>query len=374
MSIFKKNSKSHLNKDMFFDEGVDIQRFDAVKYNTFEKMNELALGFFWQPQEVDLSKDRLDFKGLSASEQHIFTSNLKRQILLDSVQGRGPNLTLLPIASLPELEGFITTWDFFESIHSRSYTHIIRNVYSNPSEVFDSMLDIQEIVDCADDISDTYDDLYEYNSKVKVLGYGTHFVNGEEVILSKREHKQKLWLCLNSINILEGIRFFVSFACSFAYAENKLMEGNAKILRLISRDELGHLAATQMIIRLLKKEDPEFREISMELHDVVQSMFIKAIEQEEEWAEYLFKDGSIVGLNAEILKKYVRWIGSKRMGAVGVKCPYTSEKTNPLPWMDSWLTSAGVQVAPQETEITSYKIGGINRDTDATSFSGFKLD
>lgn len=210
--VFGKNNKKHIDKNIFFDEGVDIQRFDVVKYNAFEKMTNQHLSFFWRPEEVDLSKDRIDFKNLSASEQHIFTSNLKRQILLDSVQGRGPNLVLLPIASLPEVEAFITTWDFYESIHSRSYTHIIRNIYSNPSEVFDTMLDIKEIIDCAKDISETYDDLYDYNTKVQLLGYGKHVVNGNELILDKYEHKKKLWLCLNSINILEGIRFYASFA------------------------------------------------------------------------------------------------------------------------------------------------------------------
>lgn len=233
--VFGKNEKKHIDKSIFFDEGVDIQRFDVVKYNSFEKMTNQHLSFFWRPEEVDLSKDRIDFKGLSPSEQHIFTSNLKRQILLDSVQGRGPNLVLLPIASLPEVEAFITTWDFYESIHSRSYTHIIRNIYSNPSEVFDTMLDIKEIVDCAKDISETYDDLYDYNTKVQLLGYGKHQVNGSEIVLDKYEHKKKLWLCLNSINILEGIRFYASFACSWAFAENKQIEGNAKIIRLICR-------------------------------------------------------------------------------------------------------------------------------------------
>lgn len=235
MSVFKKNEKSHLEKTMFFDEGVDIQRYDSVRYAPFEKMTESHQGFFWRPDEVDLSKDRLDFKKLSDHEKHIFTSNLKRQILLDSVQGRGPNLTLLPIASLPEVEAFIETWSFFESIHSRSYTHIIRNVYANPSEIFDSMLEISEIVDCANDISKTYDDLYDYNVKVQLLGYGTHVVNGETIVLDSYTHKKKLWLCINSINILEGVRFYTSFICSWAFAENELMEGNAKLIRLICR-------------------------------------------------------------------------------------------------------------------------------------------
>lgn len=234
-SVFKRNTKTHLEKEMFFDESVDIQRYDAVKYAPFEKMTEQQLSFFWRPEEVDLSKDRLDFKKLTNHEQHIFTSNLKRQILLDSVQGRAPNLTLLPITSLPEVEGFIEAWSFFESIHSRSYTHIIRNVYSNPSEVFDTMMEIKEIVDCASDISSSYDDLYDYNNHVQILGYGKHSVNGKDIVLDKYEHKKKLWRCINSINILEGIRFYVSFIASWSFAENNMMEGNAKIIRFICR-------------------------------------------------------------------------------------------------------------------------------------------
>lgn len=212
MSVFQKNTKSHLNKNMFLDESVDIQRYDTVKYNQFEKITETHHGFFWRPQEVDLSKDRIDFKGLQEHEKHIFTANLKRQILLDSVQGRGPNLVLLPIASLPELEAFIETWSFFESIHSRSYTHIIRNVYANPSEVFDTMLDIPEITSCAEDISKYYDDLDDAVLKYRLLGEGTHIVNGEEVVVDMYELKKKIWLCINQINTLEGQRFYASFA------------------------------------------------------------------------------------------------------------------------------------------------------------------
>ena len=236
MAVFSKNTKSHLNKNMFFDESVDIQRFDVIKYPSIEKLTESQKGFFWTPGEVDLSKDIIDFKKLTEHEKHIFTSNLKRQILLDSVQGRGPNLMLLPIASLPEVENFIETWAFFEgAIHSRSYTHIIRNVYSNPSEVFDTMLDIPEITSCAADISKYYDDLDELSTWYKMLGVGTHNVNGKEIKVDLYELKKKLWLCLNSINILEGIRFYVSFAASWSFGENKLMEGNAKIIRLICR-------------------------------------------------------------------------------------------------------------------------------------------
>ncbi|WP_341666227.1 ribonucleotide-diphosphate reductase subunit beta, partial [Vibrio sp.] len=225
----KKNIKSHLEKTMFFDEGVDIARYDQVRYPQLEKITDKQLGFFWRPEEVDVSKDKKDFNLLTQHEQHIFTSNLKRQILLDSIQGRAPNLAFLPICSLPEVENWIETWSFFETIHSRSYTHIIRNVYPNPSVVFDQMLDIKEIVDCASDISQYYDNVIE------------------------NPNKKNLWLALMCANALEGIRFYVSFACSWAFAELKKMEGNAKIIKFIARDENTHLAATTTMIKNLVK-------------------------------------------------------------------------------------------------------------------------
>lgn len=375
MSVFNINEKSHLEKNMFFDESVDIQRFEQVKYSAIDKLADTQIGFFWTPQEIDVTRDKMDFASLLPSEKHIFTSNLKRQILLDSVQGRGPNLMLLPYASLPELENFINIWSFFEgAVHSKSYTHIIRNVYSDPSEVFDTMLDIPEITSCAADISKYYDDLDRIGSYYKLLGEGAHTVNGETVQIDLYSLKKALWLCLNSVNILEGIRFYVSFACSWAFAENKKMEGNAKIIKLICRDENLHLAATQMFLRLLKKEDPDFAKIAIECHDEVQQMFMDAIRQEEEWADYLFKDGSIIGLNAQILKEYIRWIGSKRMSSVGVKCPYSVGKSNPLPWTEHWISGSDVQVAPQEVELSSYISGGIVNDLDEDFFVSFNDD
>ena len=373
MSVFAKNEKSHLEKKMFFDEAVDIQRFEQVKYSAIDRLSETQLGFFWLPQEVDVTRDKIDFEMLSPVEKHIFTSNLKRQILLDSVQGRGPSLTLLPYTSLPEIEGFISIWDFVEgAIHSRSYTHIIRNVYPNASEVFDTMLDIPEITSCAADVSKYYDRLDELGLQYRMLGEGTHVVNGETVVVDMRELKKALWLCLNSINVLEGIRFYVSFACSWAFAQNKKMEGNAKIIKLICRDENLHLAATQMWLRLLKKDDPDFVSIAEECQEEVQQMFLDAIRQEEEWADFLFKDGSMIGVNAQILKEYIRFIGSKRMQAVGVKCPFRVSKTNPLPWTEFWISGSEIQVAPQETELSSYITGGIVNDLDDDFFAEFK--
>ena len=357
MAILKKSNKSHLLKNMFLDESVDIQRFDLVKYPALEKITEKQLGFFWRPEEVDISKDKKDFNGLTEHEKHIFTSNLKRQILLDSVQGRAPNLAFLPIASLPEVENWVETWSFFETIHSRSYTHIIRNVYPDPSAVFDGMLDVKEILECGNDIAQYYDDLIKDNNTTT----------------NKMDHKRSLWMCMLSANALEGIRFYVSFACSWAFAELKKMEGNAKIIKFIARDENTHLAGTTTIIKNLLKEDPDFVKIAKEMEPEAIKLFENVIEQEKEWAHYLFKNGSMIGLNETILKENIEWIGCKRMRAINLPCPYTVPKLNPLPWTEKWISGGNVQVAPQETEISSYVVGGVKQDVDDNTLKGLSL-
>ena len=355
--ILKKNKKSHLDKTMFLDEEVDIQRFDILKYPQLDKITEKQLGFFWRPEEVDISKDKKDFDGLTEHEKHIFTSNLKRQILLDSVQGRAPNIAFLPIASLPEVENWIETWSFFETIHSRSYTHIIRNVYPDPSYVFDNMLDIKEILDCGNDIAKYYDDLVNCNNSAT----------------NKMDHKKALWMCMLSANALEGIRFYVSFACSWAFAELKKMEGNAKIIKFIARDENIHLAATTTIIKKLLQEDKDFVKISKSMEDDAVKLFTNVIEQEKDWAKYLFKDGSMIGLNEKLISDYIEWIGCKRMRAIGLPCPYSVPQLNPLPWTEKWISGGNVQVAPQETEISSYVVGGVKQDVDKKTLSGLSL-
>lgn len=357
MTILKKNKQSHLKKKMFLDEGVDIQRFDILKYPAIDKITEKQLGFFWRPEEVDVSKDKKDFDNLTAHEQHIFTSNLKRQILLDSVQGRAPNLAFLPIASLPEVENWIETWSFFETIHSRSYTHIIRNVYPDPSVVFDSMLDVKEILECGNDIAMYYDELIANNN----------------LATNRMDHKRSLWMCMLSANALEGIRFYVSFACSWAFAELKKMEGNAKIIKFIARDENVHLAATTTIIKNMLKEDKDFVKIQKQTEKQSTNLFVKVIEQEKEWAKFLFKDGSMIGLNEQILCDYIEWVGCKRMRALGIPCPYSVPKLNPLPWTEKWIGGGNVQVAPQETEITSYITGGVKQDVDNKTLSELSL-
>lgn len=364
-SVFDSENKKDATKvKAFFDDPPTIARYDKQKYPTIEKLTEKQLGFFWRPEEVDVFRDAKDFKQLTPYEQHIFTSNLKRQILLDSVQGRAPTVAFGPICSLPELETWILTWAFSESIHSRSYTHIIRNVYADPSLIFDQMMDIQEIVDCAGDISSNYDDLIMMNNSVADRGY----IDEQ----AKYEHKKYLWKCIMSVNILEGVRFYVSFACSWAFAELKKMEGNAKIIKLICRDENLHLAGTQYLLKVLPTDDPDFAKIKEETKDECVKMFKDAVDQEKAWAKYLFKDGSMIGLNEQLLCEYVEWIAHKRMQSVGLPSIYKGG-SNPLPWTQKWISGAEVQVAPQETEISSYIVGGVKKDANVETFKGISL-
>jgi ribonucleoside-diphosphate reductase beta chain len=369
MSVFPLKKQIPNESTMFFGEKVNIARYDKVKYPQFDKLTEKQQGFFWRPQEIDCTKDIKDFKSLTPQQKHIFTSNLKRQILLDSVQGRAPCEAFLSICSLPEIENWIIAWSFFETIHSRSYTHIIRNVYSDPSKVFDEMLEIKEIAECAKDISKYYDALIEENNSSKLIGtYNYAAMNYGGTY----NHKKALWLCLNAVNALEGIRFYVSFACSWAFAEVKKMEGNAKIIKLIARDENLHLASTQNLIKLLPKDDPDFAQIKVECAAEVEKIFADVINQEKAWARYLFKDGAIIGLNEKLLCDYVDFIADKRMKTAGVTSTIKIN-ANPLPWTQKWIAGFDVQVAPQETEITSYVSGGVKQDVDASTFKGFSL-
>lgn len=375
-SVFNKQDKKNNEKNIFLDGEIDIARYDVLSQPWIDKLYDKQLGFFWQPQEIDVYRDASDFKSLTKQEQHIFTANLKRQILLDSVQGRAPSIAFLPFCSIPELEVWIQAWSFFETIHSRSYSHIIRNVYSNPSIVFDNMLDIQEIVDCAADVSKYYDELIEYGNFYHLLGEGTHTINtGDKtrfVDINKYELKRKIWRALVAVNALEGVRFYVSFICSWAFAEQKKMEGNAKIIKLIARDENLHHAFTVQILKNLMKTDEDFATIAEEEKDNSIELFKQAIEQEKEWAHYLFKEGSMIGLNEKILGEYVDWIAARRMYAIGLPT-FTKIGSNPLPWSETWVNSGSVQVAPQETEISSYTSGDVIQDVKEDTFKGFEL-
>jgi ribonucleoside-diphosphate reductase beta chain len=334
-------------------------------------------GFFWRPEEIDINKDRSDFKNLMPHEKHIFLKNLSYQILLDSVQSRSPNLALLPFISIPELEACVIAWTFFESIHARSYTHIIRNVVANPSEVFDNIVIDPHIVARAKSLTKYYDDFIEYGNYYQLLGEGTHVItsnNGETKVieLKKKELKKKLYLMLIAINILEGVRFYGSFATSWAFAENKKMEGNALIIKQICRDENIHLGITQNVLKFLPREDKDFIEIILECEAEVYVMFDIAVQQEKDFLVYLFKDGSILGLNETIGGSFIEYTANRRMKTLGLKQVYPTVK-NPLTWTEHWITSDKVQVAPQETNITSYIVGGVSMDVTPETFKGFEI-
>ncbi len=374
-STFNKQKNNALLEPMFFGQSVNVARYDQQKYEIFEKLIEKQLSFFWRPEEIDVSRDRIDYQNLPDHEKHIFISNLKYQTLLDSIQGRSPNMALLPLVSIPELETWIETWSFSETIHSRSYTHIIRNIVNDPSIVFDDIVQNSYIIARAEDIACYYDDLIEYAQYYNLLGQGKHQINGKTLTIHLRELKKKLYLCLMCVNVLEAIRFYVSFACSFAFAERELMEGNAKIIKLIARDEALHLTGTQHILNLMRNgvDDAEMAEIATELEQECVALFQKAAEQEKEWAEYLFKDGSMIGLNKDILGQYIEYITNLRMMAVGLQPIFEKATQNPIPWINAWLSSDNVQVAPQEVEISSYLVGQIDAEVSADDLGDFEL-
>ncbi|MGO1766412.1 ribonucleotide-diphosphate reductase subunit beta [Advenella sp. S44] len=374
-STFCQTPNDQMKEPMFFGQSVNVARYDQQKYEIFEKLIEKQLSFFWRPEEVDVSQDRIDYQTLPEHEKHIFISNLKYQTLLDSIQGRSPNVALLPLVSIPELETWIETWSFSETIHSRSYTHIIRNIVNNPSVVFDDIVANEYILKRASDIAFYYDDVISYTQLYNQFGEGTHMLAGKQVVLSLRELKKKLYLCLMVVNVLEAIRFYVSFACSFAFAERELMEGNAKIIKLIARDEALHLTGTQHMLNILRsgEDDLEMAEIAKETREECFEIFKQAALQEKEWAEYLFKGGSMIGLNKDILCQYVEYITNLRMQAVGLQVAFPGVRQNPIPWINAWLSSDNVQVAPQEVEISSYLIGQIDSQMNTDDLQHFEL-
>jgi ribonucleoside-diphosphate reductase beta chain len=376
MTVLNTQQVDFKKQPMFFGAPQGIQRYDSYKYPVFDKLTQQQLGFFWRPEEISLQKDRSDYLTLRPEQKHMYTSNLKYQIMLDSVQGRAPGMAFIPYCSLPELEACMTVWGFMEMIHSRSYTYIIKNIYSDPSEVFDTILNNDKILERASSVTGTYDD---FINSAQQYGSSNLWVHAQEGAGTAREErlelKRKLYRAVANVNILEGIRFYVSFACSFAFGELKLMEGSAKIISLIARDENQHLVITQNILNKWNEgDDPEMQQIAKEEDGWVRSAFKNCVNEEKRWAEYLFKDGSMIGLNDKLLWNYVEWIANRRMKAIGLKPEYDiPAKNNPLPWTDHWLNSKSVQVAPQETEISSYVVGGIKQDIKNDTFSGFQL-
>jgi ribonucleoside-diphosphate reductase beta chain len=376
MTVFNTDQVNTKKQPMFFGKPLGVQRYDSYKYPIFDKLTTQQLGYFWRPEEVSLQKDRGDYQTLRPEQKHIYTSNLKYQIMLDSIQGRGPGMAFIPYCSLPELEACMEVWGFMEMIHSRSYTYIIKNVYSDPSEVFDKIVTDERILERAKSVTESYDDFIQSSQQYAVSDTWMH--NLEGVSYAKEtlnDVKRKLYRAIANVNILEGIRFYVSFACSFAFGELKLMEGSAKIISLIARDENQHLAITQNILNKWRDgDDPEMKQIMKEEEEWTYAMFDRAVNEEKKWADYLFKDGSMIGLNDKLLQQYVEWIANRRIKAIGLKPQYDiAANNNPLPWTQHWINSKSVQIAPQETEITSYLIGGIKQDMKKDEFSGFKL-
>ena len=376
MTVFNTDIVDNTKQRMFFGPPLGVQRYDKFKYPIFDKLTQNQLGYFWRPEEVSLQKDRADYQVLNNAQKHIFTSNLKYQILLDSVQGRGPGMAFMPYCSLPELEGCMNIWQTMEMVHSRSYTHIIKNVYANPADVFDKILDDQKILSRAQSVTKAYDEFLQAAQEYGSGRLWEHQLN--DVPMAQQELyelKRKLYRAVANVYILEGIRFYVSFACSFAFGELKLLEGSAKIIGLIARDESQHMTVTQNILNNWKKgDDPDIIEIAKEEEANVYNMFKQCVDEEKSWAEYLFKDGSIIGLNEKLLSKYVEWTANRRLKSIGLKAVFdTPISNNPLPWTAHWLSSKGMQVAPQETEVESYLIGSIKQDVKKDTFAGFKL-
>jgi len=376
MTVFNTTQLDSTKQQMFFGPPLGVQRYDKFRYPVFDKLTQQQLGYFWRPEEVSLQKDRADYQTLNEAQKHIFTSNLKYQILLDSVQGRGPGMAFMPYCSLPELEAAMNIWQTMEMIHSRSYTHIIKNVYADPSEVFDKILEDDRILSRARSVTKAYDDFIQ---AAQIYGTGNMWKEGwsdsPTATWELNDIKRKLYRAVANVYILEGIRFYVSFACSFAFGELKLLEGSAKIIGLIARDESQHMTITQNILKKwMEGDDPEMVQIAKEEEDNVYQMFHECVEEEKLWAEYLFKDGSIIGLNDKLLQKYVEWTANRRLRSIGLKAVFDTPITNnPLPWTEHWLSSKGMQVAPQETEVESYLIGSIKQDVEKDTFAGFQL-
>ncbi len=378
MTVFNTEAVDTKKQPMFFGKPLGVQRYDSFKYPQFENLTKQQLGYFWRPEEVSLQKDRGDFQSLRPEQKHIFTSNLKYQTMLDSVQGRAPGMAFIPYCSLPELEACMECWSFMEMIHSRSYTYIVKNVYADPSEVFDTILSDDRILSRAASVTEAYD---KFINEAQEWGTGNLWKSLDKTldtslpVIEMKELKRSLYRAVANVNILEGIRFYVSFACSFAFGELKLMEGSAKIISLIARDENQHLAITQNILNNWRKgDDPDMIQIMKEEQEWTYKQFDKCVNEEKKWADYLFKDGSMIGLNDKLLHQYVEWIANRRLKTIGLKPVYDIPAAhNPLPWTQHWISSKGLQVAPQETEVESYVVGGIKQDVKKDTFSGFKL-
>jgi ribonucleoside-diphosphate reductase beta chain len=339
----------YLNRKMFLDPAgpVTIQRFEEVKYKKIADFEATARGFFWQPEEVSLTKDSNDFKEASDAVKHIFTSNLLRQTALDSLQGRGPSQIFTPVVSLPELEALVYNWTFYETnIHSKSYSHIIRNIYNVPKDVFNTIHDTKEIVEMASSVGKYYDELHIINCRKEI---------GEKIL--EKEHIKAIWLALHASYALEAFRFMVSFATSLAMVENKIFIGNGNIISLILQDELLHKGWTAYIINQVIKEDERFVQAKQECEAEVYALYMDVIREEKQWADYLFNKGPVIGLNANILKDFVDYTAVDALKQIGIKYQASAPKSTPIPWFNKHTNSSSKQTALQESESTSYVIG-----------------
>ncbi len=350
------NSTDYLNRKMFLDDAgqVSVQRFEEVKYPKIQKYEEIARSFYWVPEEITLTKDKMDFKESTESIRHIFTSNLLRQTALDSIQGRAPSQIFIPVISIPELEALVLNWGFFETnIHSKSYSHIIRNIYNVPKDEFNKIHDTKEIISMASNIGKYYDNLYLLNCRKDLHND-----------VSMHEHKTAIWLALNASYALESIRFMVSFATSLAMVENKIFIGNGNIIRLILQDELLHTEWTRYLINTVVTDDEEFQEIKKECSEETYNMYLSVIEEEKNWAEYLFRKGVVIGLNESILSDFVDYMAYIKLKDIGIKYHIDNIKTSPIPWFAKYLNTKSSQTALQESESISYVIGAMSDSVD----------
>ena len=354
---YNLNTKTdYLNRKMFLDPAgpVTIQRFEEVKYKKIADFEETARGFFWQPEEISLTKDSNDFKDASQAVKHIFTSNLLRQTALDSLQGRGPTQVFTPVCSLPEVEALMYNWGFFETnIHSKSYSHIIRNIYNVPKDVFNTIHDTKEIVDMASSVGNYYDDLHVINCR-KEAGHN----------IPEKEHIKAVWMALHASYALEAFRFMVSFATSLAMVENKIFIGNGNIISLILQDELLHKGWTAYLINQVIKEDPRFVEARAECEQEVYQLYLDVIREEKDWADYLFKLGPVIGLNANILKDFVDYTAVSALKDIGIKYQANAPRSTPIPWFNKHTDTSKKQTALQESESTNYVIGVMGEAVD----------
>ena len=361
---YNLNTKTdYLNRKMFLDPAgpVTIQRFEEVKYKKIADFEQTARGFFWQPEEISLSKDANDFKDASEAVKHIFTSNLLRQTALDSLQGRGPSQIFMPVISLPELEALVYNWTFFETnIHSKSYSHIIRNIYNVPKDVFNTIHDTKEIVDMASSVGDYYEDLHRINCMKEMEGS-----------VNEKGHIKAIWMALHASYALEAFRFMVSFATSLAMVENKIFIGNGNIIQLILQDELLHKGWTAYLINQVVKEDPRFAEAKQECEQEVYQLYMDVIREEKAWADYLFNKGPVIGLNANILKDFVDYTAVGALKDIGLKYNNTAPKTTPIPWFNKHTDTSKKQTALQENESTNYVIGAMSESLDYEALPNF---